>query len=100
MKLIGDNMDKLKQLEKRISLIERRNVKVEKDKAWETSFTRKILLVLFTYLTLAIYFKFVLQINPWLNAIVPTAGFFLSTLTLPFFKNIWEKYIHNKHEEK
>jgi len=92
MKLIGDNMNKLKQLEERISLIERRNRNVEKDKAWETSLTRKILLVLFTYLTLAIYFKFVLLINPWLNAIVPTLGFYLSTLTLPFFRKIWERF--------
>ena len=94
MKLTGDNMDKLKQLEKRINQIEQRNKRVEKDKVWETSLTRRILLVLFTYLTLAIYFKFVLQINPWLNAIVPTLGFYLSTLTLPFFRRVWERYIH------
>lgn len=92
-------MEKLKQLEKRISLIEQRNKRVEKDKAWEISLTRKLLVILFTYLTLAIYFHFVLHINPWLNAIVPTLGFFLSTLTLPFFKNLWERYIHNKHEK-
>ena len=92
MKLTGDNMDKIKQLEKRINIIEQRNKRVENDKKWETSLTRKILLVLFTYLTLAIYFKFVLLINPWLNAIVPTLGFYLSTLTLPFFRKIWERF--------
>ena len=27
--------------------------------------------------------------NPWLNAIIPSLGFLLSTLSLPFFKNIW-----------
>lgn len=96
MKLIGDNMDKLKELEKRISLIEQRNKRVEKDKEWEISLTRKILLILFTYLTLVFYFKFVLQIDPWLNAIVPTLGFYLSTLTLPFFRKIWEQFIHHK----
>ncbi len=96
MKLTGDNMDKLKQFEKRINQIEQRNKRVEKDKAWESSMTRKILLVFFTYLTLAIYFKFVLQINPWLNAIVPTLGFYLSTLTLPFFRKIWEQFLNHK----
>lgn len=96
MKLTGDNMDKIKQLEKRISLIEQRNKRVEKDKAWETSMVRRSLLVFFTYLTLAIYFKFVLQMNPWLNAIVPTVGFYLSTLTLPFFRKIWEQFLNNK----
>lgn len=96
MKLIGDNMDKLNELEKRIGLIEQRNKRVEKDKEWETSLTRKTLLILFTYLTLVFYFKFVLQINPWLNAIVPTLGFYLSTLTLPFFRKIWEGHIHKR----
>ena len=89
-------METYKELEKRISAIEKRNAKVEADKAWETSYTRKILVVIFTYLSIALYFKYILQSDPWLNAIVPTLGFFLSTLTLPFFKNIWSRYIHKK----
>lgn len=80
-------------LEERIEQIERRNKKVELDKAWETSLTRKILIAVFTYLAIALYFKFVLNIDPWINAIVPTAGFLLSTLTLPFLRRLWEKYI-------
>ena len=89
-------MDKLKNLEKRIETIEKRNKRVELDKTWETSNTRKFLLVLFTYLAIALYFKFVLKMNPWLNAIIPTVGFLLSTLTLPFFKTFWQKYIYKK----
>lgn len=27
----------------------------------------------------------------WLNAIIPTFGFILSNLSLPFFKEIWLK---------
>jgi len=89
-------METYKDLEKRVLAIEKRNTKVEVDKAWETSYTRKILVVIFTYLSIALYFKYILQSNPWLNAIVPTLGFFLSTLTLPFFKNIWSRYVHKK----
>lgn len=80
-------------LEERIETIERRNKNVELDKAWETSWTRKILIAVFTYLAIALYLKFIVGINPWINAIVPTVGFLLSTLTLPFFRNLWEKYI-------
>lgn len=83
-------------LEQRVTRIEERNRKVETDKAWETSWTRKILLAIFTYLAIALYLKFILKIEPWLNAIIPSIGFLLSTLTLPFFKNLWEKYIHKK----
>jgi len=83
-------------LEQRIKKIEERNSKVELDKSWETSYTRRILLAIFTYLAIVLYLKFIVGIEPWFNAIVPSIGFLLSTLTLPFFKNIWTKYIYKK----
>ena len=89
-------MDKYQSLEKRIENIEKRNSKVELDKAWETSYARRLLVVVFTYLSIALYLKYIINIEPWLNAIVPTLGFLFSTLTLPFFKKIWEKYIYGK----
>ncbi len=89
-------MEKIKELEKRIIEIEKRNKKVEQDKAWETSLLRRLLLILFTYLTIGIYMKFVLNTDPWLNAIIPSLGFYLSTLSLPFFKKIWDKYFYKK----
>jgi hypothetical protein len=86
-------MDKL---EERVAKIEARNSKVETDKAWETSITRKILIAIFTYLAIALYFQFVIKIDPWINAIVPTVGFLLSTLTMPFFRKLWEKRIYRR----
>lgn len=86
-------MEKIVELEKRIKEIEKRNKKVEQDKAWETSLLRRLLLILFTYLTIGIYMKFVLKTDPWLNAIIPSLGFYLSTLSLPLFRKIWEKFI-------
>jgi hypothetical protein len=91
-------MDKYKELEERISQVERRNTSVEKNKAWETSYTRRLLLVIFTYLAIVTYLFFIVHINPWINAIVPAIGFMLSTLSLPFFKKLWEKYIYKKLE--
>lgn len=89
-------MVSLADLEKRISKIEERNKAVEVNKTWETSFTRRALLLIFTYLAIALYLKFIVGINPWINAIIPAVGFLLSTLTLPFFKKLWEKHIHKK----
>lgn len=89
-------MDKCQQLEKRVQGIENRNKRVELDKAWEVSYTRRFFVVVFTYLSIALYLKYVVNIEPWLNAIVPTLGFLLSTLTLPFLKKIWDKYIYKK----
>ena len=81
-------MSKL-SLEKRIEQIELRNKRVEADKAWETSWTRKISIAVLTYLVVAAYLHFVIHINPWLNALVPVAGFLISTLTMSYLKKIW-----------
>jgi hypothetical protein len=82
-------MNKQNFLEHRIHQIELRNKKVEKEKQWETSLVRKVSIAVVTYFTLAAYFAFVLKVNPWINAIVPTVGFLLSTLSLSVIKNIW-----------
>ena len=84
-------MKSLSQLEKRIVNIENRNKKVEADKAWETSSTRKILLTFFTYFSIGTYMAVINVNQPWLNAIVPSIGFMLPTLTLHYFKNFWLK---------
>ena len=89
-------MDKLQELEKRVEEIEKRNKRVELDKAWETSYSRRFFLVFFTYLSIAFYLKYILKVEAWLNAIVPSLGFLLSTLTLPFLKKLWDRYIYKK----
>ncbi len=81
-----------KTIESRLAEIESRNARVENDKAWETSLTRKISILVMTYLILGIYMMF-LGVEKWyLHALVPTCGYLLSTLALPFVRNIWEKY--------
>jgi len=87
-------MTSIGDLEKEILAIKNRNKKVEIDKAWETSWTRKFFLMIFTYLAIGFYLQAININKPWLNAIVPSIGFLLSTLTLPFFKKIWERYFN------
>lgn len=77
------------KLEKQIGQILARNQKVEADKRWETSFLRRMLVAIFTYLPIAIYMWAIQVPSPWLNAVVPTLGFLISTLTLPWFKKLW-----------
>jgi len=81
-------MSKL-SIEERLSRIESRNGKVEADKAWETSWTRRIAIMVLTYLVVSAYLAFVVHIDPWINALVPVIGFLLSTLTIEFIKNRW-----------
>jgi len=82
---------KLNELEKRVVSIETRNKRVEKEKAWESSTVRKIAIAVITYLFLASYFGIVLNEDPWKNAIVPTVGFLLSTLSLSLVRKVWER---------
>lgn len=81
----------MKNLEERIQKIEKRNKVVEIDKAWEISLFRKLVIFVFTYLILGVYMYIIEVDKPWLNAVVPSLGFFLSTLSMPFFRKVWER---------
>ncbi len=76
-------------IEKEVKKIVERNKRVESDKAWETSFARRIIVALMTYLMIVLFLWIIKIPNPWLNALVPAIAFMLSTLSLPFFKRIW-----------
>jgi len=78
-------------LENRILSIEKRNQKVESDKSWETSGTRKFFVALFTYFSISLYFVAIKVESPFVSALVPTFGFLLSTLSLPYIRKFWEK---------
>jgi uncharacterized membrane-anchored protein len=78
-----------KNLVKRIELLEARNKRVDTDKAWETSWIRKILIMVLTYLVVISYLHFVVHINPWINGFVPVIGYFLSTQTISIVKRRW-----------
>jgi len=79
----------IEELKKRIEDIEKRNKRVENDKAWETSFLRKVLIIVLTYVFAVLYLKIADTTNPFLGAVVPCVGFFLSTQTLNIIKKRW-----------
>ena len=89
-------MEDLETIKNDIEKLRERNIRVEADKAWEGSLSRRSLIALFTYLAIAIYLSIINVDRPWLNAIVPTIGFTLSTLTMPYFKSLWLKYFLDK----
>lgn len=79
------------QIQKDLDEIKKRNKAVEADKAWETSYSRRLILLVLTYLAIGLYLWIIKIDRPWLNAIVPAVAFMLSTLTMPYFKKIWLK---------
>lgn len=84
-------MSSLEELQFEINKITKRNQRVEADKAWETSWTRKIIILFLTYIVIVVFFYCARLPRPFANAIVPAAAFVLSTLTIPLFKKWWLK---------
>lgn len=77
------------EIEKEIEAIKERNVRVESDKAWETSWTRRIFIALITYVVAIVWLMLIHEAIPFLKAVVPVAGYILSTLSLPVVKRWW-----------
>lgn len=82
-------MDELQQIKNEIEQIKLRNQRVEKDKAWETSLARKIIIAILTYIVIVLFFVVAHLAKPFLNALVPTLGFLISTFSIPLFKKMW-----------
>ena len=81
-------------LEERVKKIEERNKRVELDKTWETSWTRKICIIILTYIIVIIYSFLIREYNyVLLTSLVPVIGFTLSTLSLKVVRKIWENSI-------
>ncbi len=78
--------------EKEIKKIQERNKRVELDKAWETSKTRKISIAILTYLVMVLVMYSLDMSNPFIGAIIPTLGFMLSTFSLDFIKEFWKRF--------
>jgi Na+/H+ antiporter NhaD/arsenite permease-like protein len=78
-----------RDIEKRLEAVEARNQLVEANKAWETSWTRRLSIMVLTYMVVAFYLQFVVHISPWINALVPVIGYTLSTLTVSLLKTKW-----------
>ena len=82
-------MNEIQELKAELEKIKERNRRVEMDKAWETSWFRRILIAVLTYGVIVIFFFGADLPEPFANAVVPTVGFLLSTISVSFFKKIW-----------
>ena len=79
----------MENLESQIATIMERNRRVEADKAWELSWTRRLLITGLTYAIAVLFLWLIGNGGFWLNAGVPALGYLLSTLSLPWVKQWW-----------
>ncbi len=82
-------MNDLDEIKNELSAIKGRNVRVESDKAWEVSWTRRISIMILTYVIASIWLLVIRENHIYLKAVVPTLGYLLSTLSIPVIKKIW-----------
>ncbi len=87
----------MKDLEKRIEMIETRNKRVELDKRWKTSFTRRISICVLIYIVVLLFSHLINKGNNiFLSSLVPVIGFTLSTLSLGIIRKIWLSVINKQ----
>ncbi len=85
----------MENMNSRIQKIEERNKKVELDKRWETSITRRICIMILTYIIVVLYSILIKNTcNIFLSSLVPVIGYTLSTLSLKLIRKIWVKKIN------
>lgn len=78
-------------IEQDIAALKERNARVEADKAWERSKTRVGSVMMITYIVAVVLLMFLGNDHAFRNALVPVAGYLLSTQSLPFLKRWWVK---------
>ena len=81
--------ERIKNLEKEVSEIKERNLRVEGDKAWEVSYFRVLLIAGIVYIIELRYY--IGSESYFLNAFVPAIGFLISVQSLPLIKKWWLK---------
>ena len=79
------------EIEQKLQEINKRNHKVDLDKKWETSNFRKVLILITTYFLASLTMFAIGDSKPFVSSLIPTLGYFLSTLSFGFIKSIWIK---------
>ena len=83
-------------LQQKVDSILERNARVEADKAWETSWTRRGIVTVLTYAVIVSFMFNIRDPNPFLNALVPTFAYVVAASALPFAKKWWLGRVYRK----
>jgi len=81
--------DPLEDVRRELDEIKSRNARVEREKAWEVSWTRRLVIAAAICLTVWVWLFNIGVDHAELHALVPGAAYVLSTLSLPIIKDWW-----------
>ena len=77
--------------EEEIGALKERNKRVELDKAWEVSWTRRFFVIILTYIIASLWLFVINENHIFVKAMVPVLGYILSTFSIPQLKRVWIK---------
>ena len=84
----GDTVEALRQ---ELAEIKARNLRVEREKAWETSWSRRLVITAATWVGAWLWLLDLGAQNAARQALVPCGAYALSTLSLPVLRRWWIK---------
>jgi hypothetical protein len=81
--------DALEEIRKEVGELRARNVRVEREKAWETSWTRRLVITGMTWLGAWVWLLGLGVDHAALQALVPSGAYAVSTLSIPVLRRWW-----------
>jgi len=88
---LAENRETIKSMTTRLSNAQESQLLRAYNEEFAGSWIRIGLLMMVTYVVLSLYMNLVQVDRPWVNAVVPTVGYQLSTLHLPCFNHFYVK---------
>jgi hypothetical protein len=83
-------------IEEELLALRERNQRVELDKAWETSWSRRLIVTGTTYLAAWLWLLDLGTLYAARQAVIPSAAYLLSTLSLPVLRRRWIQHRQGK----
>ncbi|MCF7905583.1 hypothetical protein K9L63_00090 [Candidatus Gracilibacteria bacterium] len=80
----------MENLKHEIETIKERNNRVELDKKWETSWTRRIFLAVLSYVATYIFLRIIHAENAVYGAMIPAGAYLLQQMTVRPLRAFWE----------
>eukprot|EP01041_Mallomonas_annulata_P010036 gene10036-20898_t len=84
--------EEISELRCRLDTLDHRHALDDKGKKFDSSWTRVLIIMAITYVSLSNYMHLIGVGDPLRGAVVPTIGFYLSTWSLCFMRKLWIRW--------
>jgi len=85
----GMAMSELDEIRSELAELRARNARVDREKAWETSWARRLVIATMTWLAAWVSFTGLGSEHAARDALLPSGAYAISTLSLPLLRRLW-----------